>query len=96
MRRLVLEFEVTRTLPPPIGQLADDERTWVIDALVPLRSGDAGPLERALQEILEQRISQAEFSDYLLFAVEDQQAVLQRLIEQVPQLSGVRLAPAWK
>ncbi len=90
----MLEFDVTRALPPPIGQLNDDEREWIIKALAPLRSGDAGPLEMALQEVLEQRISQEEFGDYLLFAVEERRAILQRVAEQIPELSGVRLRRA--
>ncbi len=87
----MLEFEVTRNLPPPIGELSGDERGWIVDALVCLRSGDTEPLERALQEILESRVSEEEFGDFLLFTLEDQQAILQRIAEQVPELAGVRL-----
>lgn len=88
------EFDVTRSLPPAIGQLADDERAWIVDALIPLRSGDVGPLELALQKVLEQRIPEAEFDDHLFFAMKDRRALLQCLVEQVPELSGIRLTPA--
>jgi len=87
----MLEFEVTRDLPPPIGELSADERGWIVDALALLRSGDTEPLERALQEILEYRVSLEEFGDFLLFAPEDRRTILQRVAEQVPELAGVRL-----
>jgi hypothetical protein len=87
----MLEFEVTRDLPPPIGQLNDDEREWIVDTLAALRSGDVEPLEFALQAVLEARITEQEFSDFLLFDTDDRLAILQRVAEQIAELAGVRL-----
>jgi hypothetical protein len=90
----MLEFEITRDLPPPIGVLNDGERVWLTEALAILATGDEGPLERALQQILENRISEQEFDDFLLFEWEDQREILQRVAAQVPELAGIHLNDA--
>jgi hypothetical protein len=87
----MMEFQVTRRLPPPIGQLSGEERQHLVDALAVFAMGDEGALLRSLEEVLENRVSEQEFGDYQLFCEEDQREVLQRLAEQVPELAGVRL-----
>jgi hypothetical protein len=88
---VMMEFQVTRRLPPPIGALGDQERRDLVDALSALATGDDRPLLCSLQDILENRVSEQEFGDYQLFCDEDQREVLQCLAEQVPELAGVRL-----
>lgn len=87
----MMEFDITRDLPPPIGQLSEEEHQHLIDALPLLATGDDGPLLRALQDVLEDRVSEQEFGDYQLFPDEDQREILQRVAEQVPDLAGIHL-----
>lgn len=87
----MMEFEVTRELPPPIGQLSDAEHQQLVDALPVFAMGDDGPLVQVLQDMLEDRVSEQEFGDYQLFVEADRRAILQRVADQVPALAGIRV-----
>ena len=89
----MVDFEVTRDLPPPIGQLNDEERQFILEALPALAAGDERPLLLALKDLLESRVSEQEYEEYQELFESDQRAILQRVAEQIPDLTGVRLAP---
>lgn len=86
-----MEFDVARDLPPPIAQLNGEERAWLAEALAAAADSDGDSILWVLQGILESRISEQEFEDYLLFEPEDQQAILQRVADQLPELDGMRI-----
>lgn len=78
-------------LPPPIGQLSEEEHQDIASSLPALATGDDAPLLQVLKELLESRVSEQEFDDYQEFFERDRRAILQRVAKQVPELAGVHL-----